>query len=100
MDKPLDRLTVVLETFTTATGKLLASNADYCLAKLWLEQGIPVTVIQRGIAEKLERTGVRHYVRSMPLSWCEADVRETFESWRRAVGPQGKSAVDSDAAEA
>ena len=85
--KPLDYLPAILEEFATATGKLMASNADYMQAKEWLELGIPLSCVQRGIQDKLSRTGVKHYTRTMPLSWCHHDVMQVHADWRRAVGP-------------
>ena len=57
----------------------------------WGDQGIPLKVALRGI----DRTCDRHNAkpgrrRPLRIEFCEADVLEEFDAWRRAVG-----AVDS-----
>jgi len=53
----------------------------------WGEQGVPLKVVYRGIDRYLERhnakSGRRRPVR---IEFCEADVLDVFDEWRRAVG--------------
>lgn len=56
----------------------------------WAEQGIPFKVACRGIDRYFERyyaKGARR--RPVHIDFCEADVLDAFDEWRRAVGPAG-----------
>ncbi len=53
----------------------------------WAEQGIPVNVAKAGIDryfERYYRKGPRR--RPVRIEFCEADVLDAFDEWRRAVG--------------
>lgn len=53
----------------------------------WASQGIPLTVVYRGIDRYFERyysRGPRR--RPVQVDFCEADVLDVFDEWRRAVG--------------
>lgn len=53
----------------------------------WAEQGIPIKVAFRGIDRHFERyyaKGPRR--RPVRIDFCEADVLDVFDEWRRAVG--------------
>lgn len=53
----------------------------------WAEQGIPVKVAEAGIDryfERYYRKGPRR--RPVRIEFCEADVLDAFDEWRRAVG--------------
>jgi hypothetical protein len=56
----------------------------------WAEQGIPLQVAQTGIDRYVDRQqrkpGRRRPVR---VEFCEADVLDAFDDWRRAVGVAG-----------
>jgi hypothetical protein len=56
------------------------------LVRQWAEMGIPISVVHRGIDRKAERhlRGVSR--RPLRIEFCEADVREVHDEWRRAVG--------------
>jgi len=69
----------------------------FTMVRGWAEQGIPLGVAQSGIDRTFERyyaTGQRR--RPVHITFCEADVLDAFDSWRRALG---LSAVASDHAE-
>ena len=62
----------------------------------WAVQGVPLAVAFRGIDRYCERyyaKGPRR--RPVRIEFCEADILELFDDWRRAVGigagPAGKS---------
>lgn len=57
------------------------------LVKGWAELGIPLSVVQDGIDRTIERASrtVRRR-RPIPIAFCEGDVLDGFERWRRAVG--------------
>jgi hypothetical protein len=53
----------------------------------WAEQGVPMAVAQLGIDrcfERYYRKGPRR--RPVHIDFCEADVLDAFDEWRRAVG--------------
>jgi hypothetical protein len=57
------------------------------LVRGWADQGIPLKVALRGI----ERTCDRHNAkpgrrRPLRIEFCEADVLDEFDAWRRATG--------------
>ena len=64
----------------------------------WAAQGIPYKVACRGIDRYFERyyaKGPRR--RPVRIDFCEADVLDVFDEWRRAVGLTGPPATDADA---
>ena len=53
----------------------------------WAEQGIPLKVACRGIertCDRLTAKGPRR--RPVRIEFCEADVLDAFDDWRRAIG--------------
>ena len=61
----------------------------------WAEAGVPLAVVTAGIDRRLARyraTGPHR--RPLRIEFCEADVLDVFDEWRRAVGV---SAVRRDA---
>jgi hypothetical protein len=53
----------------------------------WARQGIPLTIAEAGIDryfERYYRKGSRR--RPVQILFCEADVLDAFDEWRRAVG--------------
>ncbi len=53
----------------------------------WARQGIPIKIAEAGIDryfERYYRKGPRR--RPVRIEFCEADVFDTFDAWRRAVG--------------
>ena len=62
----------------------------------WAREGIPLTVAQRGVDryfERYYRKGSRR--RPVRIEFCEADVRDAFDDWRRAVGVARRDSTDS-----
>ena len=67
----------------------------------WAARGVPLKVACSGIDryfERYYRKGPRR--RPVKIDFCEADVLEVFDEWRRAVGLTPASAGDADIAEA
>jgi hypothetical protein len=65
----------------------------------WASQGIPLKVVFRGVDRYVERyyaKGPRR--RPVRVEFCEADVLDAFDDWRRAVGvePGPDSAQDPE----
>ena len=57
------------------------------LVKDWAGQGVPLSVVCQGIdraAERAERKPGRR--RPLRIEFCEGDVMDGFDRWRRAVG--------------
>lgn len=53
----------------------------------WAEQGIPLKVAFRGIDRCCERHATRGpRRRPLRIEFCEADVLDLFDDWRRAIG--------------
>jgi hypothetical protein len=56
----------------------------------WATRGIPLKIVFRGIAQYCERyyaKGPRR--RPIRIEFCEADIFDLFDAWRRAVGVAG-----------
>ena len=68
---------------------------SFDLVSRWAAEGIPLKIAFRGVDRRFERyyaKGPRR--RPVRIEFCEADVLEAFEEWRRAVGLT-QSSVDS-----
>ena len=53
----------------------------------WAEQGVPIAVAKKGIDQYCERyyaKGPRR--RPVRIEFCEADILDLFDAWRRAIG--------------
>ena len=62
----------------------------------WAARGIPLKMATRGIDRYFERyysKGPRR--RPVRVEFCEADVLDVFDEWRRAVGVSASSAADA-----
>jgi hypothetical protein len=58
----------------------------------WMEQGVPLKVAFGGIdrcVERYHRKGLRR--RPIKIDFCEADVLDAFDQWRRAIGLPAQS---------
>ncbi len=84
-----DPVTLILDTFTEASGHLMASPQDYQQANLWADAGIPPTVVQRVITDALQDKPL-HKRQGFRLVWLDAQVQEEYIGWRRRVGPWGE----------
>ena len=66
----------------------------------WAERGVPLTVAYRGIdrcCERLQAKATRR--RPVRIEFCEADILDLFDDWRRAVGVvQAQGEVEAPAA--
>jgi len=74
------------------------------LVREWAETGIPLSVVFRGIDLKVERHKAGKSRRPLRIEFCEPDVRDIYEGWKRAVGLSGGdrvpvSGLSADAAE-
>ena len=65
---------------------------SFALVSGWAEQGIPIKVALSGLDrcfERYYRKGPRR--RPLKIDFCDADVLDVFDEWRRAVGVSGTS---------
>lgn len=85
---PDDYCRTVLDAFQAATGRLTVTSLDFAQVQSWQRQGIPLSVVQRGIEQKLKRAAGKWYLRTFPLRWCDDDVQEQQLLWAHAVGPR------------
>ena len=63
----------------------------------WANLGVPLKVAQQGIdrcCARLEARGPRR--RPVRIEFCEADVLDSFDSWRRAVGVPSAAAAEGE----
>lgn len=56
------------------------------VVKRWVESGVPLNIVMRGIDRKAERHRHGAATRPLRIEFCDADVREVFDDWRRAIG--------------
>lgn len=66
------------------------------LVRAWAQQGIPLTVVCDAIdrvVERAERKGGRR--RPLRIEFCEGDVLDGYDRWRRAVGVLQAEAPDA-----
>jgi hypothetical protein len=61
-------------------------GAGFALVKQWADEGIPLSVVFKGIEQKAQRHQLGASRRPLRIEFCEPDVRELFDAWRRAVG--------------
>jgi hypothetical protein len=61
----------------------------------WAEQGIPVKVACRGIDRYFDRVQHKPRRRPVPIQFCEADILDAFDEWRRALGLSATAARES-----
>ena len=52
----------------------------------WAERGVPLKIAFRGIDRCCERQQAKGRRRPVRIEFCEADVLDAFDEWRRAVG--------------
>jgi hypothetical protein len=64
----------------------------------WASKGVPVRVACRGIDRCVERLAAKgNRRRPVKVEFCDADVLDVFDEWRRAVGvPLAASGTDVD----
>jgi len=72
------------------------TGPSFELVSRWAEQGIPIKVAFNGIDrcfERYYRKGPRR--RPLKIDFCDADVLDVFDEWRRAVGIPAVSTDES-----
>ena len=63
-------------------------GAAFDLVRHWHAQGIPLKIALRGIDRRAARAArvASASRRPLRLEFCEADVLDVFDEWRRAIG--------------
>jgi hypothetical protein len=56
------------------------------IVRKWAADGVPLSVVFRGIDTKAARHRVGAARRPLRIEFCDEDVREVFDDWRRAIG--------------
>ena len=77
------------------------SGPAFDLVCNWARIGVPIKVAFQGIdrhLQRIEHKGPRR--RPVRIEFCEADVLDAFDAWRRAVGVRVSEADSPDAADA
>jgi hypothetical protein len=88
--QPVDEYCREIETYLCQKndGHLIrVVGPSFGLVAAWAEQGVPLKVAFNGIDryfERYYRRGPRR--RPVKIDFCEADVLEVFDEWRRATG--------------
>jgi len=63
----------------------------------WAYQKVPLSVVRRAIDKTFERYYAKgNQRRPVQIKFCEADVMELFNEWRRAVGVADTERIKSD----
>lgn len=71
------------------------------LVRGWAESGVPVSLVQQSIDRCVERReSRREAARPLRIEFCEGEVRDQFQRWRRAVGPYVGDAAVAEGEEA
>lgn len=88
VDPDVEYFQSIEEFFVSRRGDpLVLSNADWLLIRRWREAGLPLRVVQRGIADAMdshEHSWSRHK-KVGSLRYCEAEVDSAAGRWRRAL---------------
>jgi hypothetical protein len=69
----------------------------FALVKQWADEGVPLSVVFRGIEHKAERHAAGASKRPLRIEFCDADVRALYNDWRRAIGVPATPTADADA---
>jgi hypothetical protein len=68
----------------------------FALVKQWADEGVPLSVVFRGIEHKAERHAAGASKRPLRIEFCEADVRALYDDWRRAIGVPATATAEAD----
>lgn len=67
------------------------------LVARWAEDGVPLRIVQHGIDRTVTRRETRGTQRRpVRIEFCEADVLDAFDQWRRAIGPAAVTRTQAD----
>jgi hypothetical protein len=87
-DPDAEYFQAIEEFFVSRRGDpLFLSNADWLLIRKWRKAGLPLRVVQRGIADAMDshdHSFARHR-KVGSLRYCESEVAAAVERWQRAL---------------
>jgi len=71
------------------------------LVRQWAVEGVPLSVVFRGIDTKAARHRAGVARRPLRIEFCDEDVRDVFADWRRAIGvaPAARAEATTTAAD-
>ena len=101
--QPIDEYCREIETYLCRKndGHLIrVVGPSFELVSGWAEQGVPLKIAFAGIDryfERYYRKGPRR--RPVKIDFCEADVLDVFDEWRRATGVQSSAASSARVAQ-
>jgi hypothetical protein len=90
--QPIDQYCREIETYLCQKndGHLIrVVGPSFEVVSGWAEQGVPLKIAYAGIDryfERYYRKGPRR--RPVKIDFCDADVLDVFDEWKRAVGAQ------------
>lgn len=61
----------------------------------WEARGIPLRIVYAGIDRVVERRRAKGTRRPLPIDFCEADILDAFDEWRRAVGVSAAASAEA-----
>jgi hypothetical protein len=68
----------------------------FAMVKQWADEGVPLSVVFRGIEQKAGRHAAGAAKRPRRIEFCEADVRALYDDWRRAIGVTALPTAQAD----
>lgn len=72
----------------------------FALVRGWAADRVPLSLVERAIDACSERREARRdAARPLRIEFCEAEVRDQFQRWRRAIGPYVGGEAAAEAAE-
>lgn len=75
------------------------AGTSFEVVRTWALEGVPLSIVYRGIDQKAERHRAGRSTRPLRLEFCEADVRALYVDWKRAVGVWGGERAEETADE-
>jgi hypothetical protein len=69
----------------------------FALVRQWADDGVPLSVVFRGIEQKAERHAQGASKRPLRIEFCANDVRALYDDWRRAIGVHATMPETGDA---
>lgn len=76
-----------LDLLMASKRRLAVTPIDYSQACAWERQGIPYSIVERVIQEKVQRSSHKGWLPVLRLDWLDAEVQDAYTQWRKSVGP-------------
>lgn len=88
-----DYVTATCDLLMATKRRLAVTPADYSQACAWERQGIPLSIVQKVIQDKAQRSQGKGWLPSLRLDWLDAEVQDAYQLWKHMVGPQAARRV-------